>query len=516
MIRLMVDTNVPLDVALQRPQWENSDSVLAFCEAGICEGWMVANSFPTIEYVTAKSVNKATAMAVLRELYARVSIIPLRTSLISEALAKYPDNFEDGLQMAAARQFNLDYIVTRNVRHFERSPVPAVTPDEFIEIFKKDRGRKNVPFVDLSAQLHEIYNDIDDELTEVIQSCAFILGPAVTKFEQQFADFCEAKHCVGVSSGTAALHLALLALGIGKGDEVITVPNTFAATCEAIIYTGARPVFVDVDERTFNIDVFKIDAAITPRTRAIIPVHLYGQPADMDPILHIAQEHNLKVIEDACQAHGARYKGKRVGAIGDVGCFSFYPSKNLGAYGDGGAVVTNDPHVSERVRMLRDHGTTDKYHHAVVGYNCRLSSMQAAVLSAKLKRLDKNNEMRREKAGLYGEALGKLDVIIPFEPEYSESVYHLYVIRASKRDRLREHLTSHGISAGLHYPVPLHLQGAFAHLGYKQGDFPVAEKLAAEILSLPMFPELEADAIERCAQIIGRFCSNKVQDSGRC
>ena len=509
MIKLLIDTNVPLHVALQRPKWENSDSVLAFCDAGICEGWMLANSFPTIEYVIDRSLNKATATATLRQLYPRVSIIPLRSSLISESLAKYPGRFEDGLQMAAARQFNLDYIVTRNVRHFDRSPVPAVTPDQFIEIFKKDRDGKNIPFVDLAAQLHEIYNDIDDGLTEAIQSCAFILGPKVQEFEREFAEFCEAKHCVGVSNGTAALHLALLALGVGGGDDVITVTNTFAATCEPILYTGARPVFVDVDERTFNMDVSKLEAAITPRTKAIIPVHLCGQPADMDPIMQVAKRHNLFVVEDACQAHGARYKGRRVGGIGHVGCFSFYPGKNLGAYGDAGAVITNDDEINTKVRMLRDHGTTSKYHHAVVGYNYRLSSMQATVLSAKLKRLDKWNAMRRRNASLYGKALAELDIITPFEPEYAESVYHLYMIRTKNRDELRERLGRGGISSGLHYPVPLHLQDAFAHLGFKKGDFPVAEMLADEILSLPMFPELEPPMIERCAIVVKDFLNNR-------
>ena len=515
MIKTLIDINVPLDVALCREGWPASEGVILLSEKGAVQGWVLGSAFPVMDYVMRKRIGKTESHRALRVTTKSLSIIPLRSSIISEALAKYPDNFEHGLQMAAARQFNLDYIVTHNVQHFDNSPVPAVTPAEFIEIFKRDSGRKNVPFVDLSAQLHDVYNDIDNALTEVIQSSAFILGPKVAQFESEFAAFCDAKHCVGVSSGTAALHLALLALGIGDGDEVITVPNTFAATCEAICYTGARPVFVDVDERTFNIDVSRIETAITPRTRAIIPVHLCGQPADMDPILHIAGKHNLWVVEDACQAHGARYKGRRVGAIGHVGCFSFYPGKNLGAYGDGGAVVTNDEDIASKVRMLRDHGTTDKYHHAVVGYNCRLSSMQAAVLSAKLKRLDKNNEMRRQKARLYSELLAELDVIAPFEPEYSEGVYHLYVIRAKKRDELREHLASHGVSTGLHYPVPLHLQRAFAHLGYKEGDFPVAEMLANEILSLPMFPELEAETIKRCAKLIGHFRSNEVQDSAR-
>ncbi|MBN1592257.1 MAG: DegT/DnrJ/EryC1/StrS family aminotransferase [Candidatus Coatesbacteria bacterium] len=404
--------------------------------------------------------------------------------------------------MAAARQFNLDYIITRNVKHFADSPVPAVTPEEFIEIFKRGEGKKDIPLVDLKAQHHDLYNEVDDALTEVILSCGFVLGPKVKEFEQAFADFCEAKHCVGTSSGTASLHIALLALEIGKGDEVITVPNTFAATCEAICYTGAKPVLVDVNERTFNIDVTKIEAAITPRTTAIIPVHLCGQPCDMDPIMEIAKKHNLFVIEDACQAHGAKYKGRRVGGIGHVGCFSFYPGKNLGSYGDAGAVITNDPDIHKKMSMLRDHGTTDKYHHAVVGYNCRLSPVQAVVLSAKLKRLDRYNAMRRQNAEIYNKALAKLDIIVPFEPEFAESVYHLYMIRVKKRDELQKHLAENGIFAGIHYPVPLHLQGAFADLVYEKGDFPVAEKLAGEILSLPMFPELEQDIIERCATTI--------------
>ena len=509
MLRILIDINVPLDVALRREGWPASERILLLSQDRALQGWLLGSALPIMDYVMRKRIGKTETHRALRVATRSLSIIPLGKSLISEALAKYPDNFEDGLQMAAARQFNLDYIVTHNVHHFENSPVPAVTPDEFIEVFKRDSSRKSVPFVDLSAQLHDIYNDIDNALTEVIQSSAFILGPKVEQFEEQFADFCGAEYCVGVSSGTAALRLSLLALGIGGGDEVITVPNTFAATCEAICHTGAKPVFVDVDERTLNIDVSKIEAAVTPRTKAIIPVHLCGQPADMDAIVRIARRHGLYLIEDACQAHGAEYKGRRVGSIGDVGCFSFYPSKNLGAFGDAGAVVTNDTEIFKKVRMLRDHGTSDKYHHELVGYNSRLSSLQAAVLLAKLPFLAEWNERRRRNAALYNEALKGLDLTLPFEPDWAKSVYHLYVIRTTRRDELRKHLASHGISTGLHYPVPLHLQRAFAHLGYKEGDFPVAEMLANEILSLPMFPELEARAIERCAGIIDRFLSTE-------
>jgi dTDP-4-amino-4,6-dideoxygalactose transaminase len=348
----------------------------------------------------------------------------------------------------------------------------------------------NIPFVDLKTQYENIRDEIDPAIAEVVSTGWFVGGPRVKAFEEQFASFCQVEHAIGVSSGTAALHVALAAAGIGSGDEVITVPNTFIATTEAITLAGARPVFVDIDPESCNIDAGRIEEAITPRTRAVIPVHLYGQPADMDPIMEIARTHDLVVIEDACQAHGAEYKGKKTGGLGHIGCFSFYPGKNLGAYGDGGMVVTNDAGLAETVRMLSNHGQKEKNRHPREGFNYRLDAIQAAVLGVKLKHLERWNAQRRDHARLYGELLADLEVKTPVEKKFAKHVFHLYIIRLNQRDELAEHLSSRGVSVGFHYPVALHQQKAYARLGYGPGDFPLAEACAEQVLSLPMYPEL--------------------------
>ena len=362
-----------------------------------------------------------------------------------------------------------------------------------------------IPLVDLKAQYLSVKSEIDEAIQRVINSSRFILGEEVEAFEQEFAAFCGANHCVGVASGTASLHLALLACGIEPGDDVITTPFTFIATAEAISHAGAKPVFVDIDHRSYNIEPTKIEAAITERTKAIIPVHLYGQPADMDQITELARRYELKVVEDAAQAHGAEYKGRRVGTSGDVACFSFYPGKNLGAYGDGGAVVTNDAKIAERVRMLRDHGRRMKYEHLEIGYGERLDALQAAILRVKLRRLDEWNEQRRQKCEVYRQLLKDLDLTLPTELDQVKSVYHLFVVRVAQRDELQEYLRSKRISVGIHYPIPLHLQPAFAHLGYSKGDFPVAETATREVLSLPIYPELTQEQVELVATAVRGF-----------
>jgi dTDP-4-amino-4,6-dideoxygalactose transaminase len=346
-----------------------------------------------------------------------------------------------------------------------------------------------IPLVDLKAQYASIKSEVNAALQRVLDSTAFILGREVDDFERAFASYCEARHAIGVASGTAALHLALLACGVGPGDEVITTPHTFIATAEAISNTGARPVFVDIDPATYNLEPRLVEAAISPRTKAILPVHLYGNPADMDALLEIAHRHNLRIVEDAAQAHGARYKGRRVGTFGAVGCFSFYPGKNLGAYGDGGAVVTNDAEVAARVRMLRDHGRCTKYEHESVGYGERLDALQAAILNVKLNHLDNWNDKRRAAAHRYRELLDGV-VALPQHANEAEPVYHLFVIRVPQRDRVLDRLKTAGIGAGVHYPVPLHRQPAYAHLGYEAGRFPRTEQAAAEVLSLPLYPEI--------------------------
>jgi dTDP-4-amino-4,6-dideoxygalactose transaminase len=348
-----------------------------------------------------------------------------------------------------------------------------------------------VPFIDLPAQFKALKPQIDKALEPIFKSTSFILGPAVGEFEQAFASHVGAEHCVSLNSGTAALHLALLALGIGPGDEVITAANTFIATAEGISFVGATPKFVDCEPDTYNIDPTKIESAITKNTKAIIPVHLYGQPANMDAIRALAAKHNLKVVEDACQAHGALYKGKRVGTMSDAACFSFYPGKNLGAAGDGGAITTNDPKLAETVRLLRDHGSRKKYEHEIVGHNFRLDTIQAAILSVKLPHLDSWNAARKHHAALYTKQLAGLSTVTP--PAVAadcESVFHLYVIQVPQRDRVQAALRDANVQTGIHYPIPIHLQPAYKHLGYKAGDFPVAERLANNILSLPMYAEL--------------------------
>ncbi len=366
-----------------------------------------------------------------------------------------------------------------------------------------------VPFVDLGAQYRAISAEINEATLKVIRETDFILGREVRLFEEEFAEFCEAKYAVGVDSGTSALELALRAYDIGPGDEVITAANSFVASALAVSHAGATPVLVDADPHTFTIDISAINKAITPRTKALIPVHLYGHPADMDPIRQLAEQHKLAVIEDACQAHGTRYKGRRTGSLGHAAAFSFYPGKNLGAYGDGGMVVTDDRDVAKRVELLRNYGQQEKYNHLIRGYNRRLDTLQAAVLRVKLKYVDEWNAARRQHADLYRRLLAGSAAAMPSEAEYATSVWHLYVIRVDQRDALREHLTSQGISTGIHYPIPIHLQPAYRDLGHKKGDFPVTEEYAQGILSLPMYPELLPSSIEFVAESIRDFASGE-------
>jgi len=360
-----------------------------------------------------------------------------------------------------------------------------------------------VPFLDLNAQHAPLRDEFNRAIAEVIDRGAFAGGPFVARFEKDFAAYCDCQHAIGVGNGTDALWLALLALGIGPGDEVITVSSTFMATCEAITYCGATPVFVDVDEHTYTLDPGCLEKVITARTKAVIPVHLFGQMADMDPILEFANEHGLFVIEDASQAHGAAYKGRKAGSIGDAGCFSFYPGKNLGAFGEAGAVVTNNFLLQEKIRMLRDHGQVRKYHHKMVGWNCRMDGIQAAVLSVKLPHLERGNELRRAHALQYDQALASTEEIVtPRKAAYARHVYHIYAIRTQERDEVMRLLGERGIGCGVHYPIPVHLQEAYKNLGYEKGVLPVTEKAAEEFISLPMFPELTHAQIALVAETV--------------
>lgn len=353
-----------------------------------------------------------------------------------------------------------------------------------------------IPFVDLKAQYISIKDEINTAVSKILESTQFVLGDEVAAFEKEFADYCDADYGIAVNTGTSALHLALLAAGVAPGDEVITVPFTFVATVAAICYTGATPVFVDINPVSYTIDVTQIEKAITERTKAILPVHLYGQTADMEPILAIARRYGLTVIEDAAQAHRAEYKGRRVGSIGDLGCFSFYPGKNLGAYGEGGMVVTNNPEYARAIRMLRDWGQEQRYHHVLKGYNYRMEGLQGAILRVKLRHLDKWTEARRAHAAGYDELLADAGVKTPTVMPYSHHVYHIYALRSQQRDVLQQRLQEQGIQTGIHYPIPVHLQQAYADLGYQLGDFPVAEVAANEVLSLPMYPELPQEHLE--------------------
>jgi dTDP-4-amino-4,6-dideoxygalactose transaminase len=363
----------------------------------------------------------------------------------------------------------------------------------------------NIPLVDLRAQFEPLENEIYQSWDTVLEGMRLFLGPNVQAFEQDFAAYLNVKHAIGVSDGTNALHLALRACGIGPGDEVITVSHTFIATGEAIVLAGAFPVFVDIDPFTYTMDVRQIESRITARTRAILPVHLYGQCADMDPILEIAQKYGLFVIEDACQAHGAEYKGRKAGGIGTMAAFSFYFTKNLGAYGEGGMVTTNDSDLAHRVQMLRDHGSEKRYYHEFLGWNARLDELQAAVLHVKLPHLDRWNELRRQDAALYNQAMQSLDLIIPCEAPHNRHVYHLYVIRSKQRDELRQYLNEKGIGTGIHYPVPIHLQKPFSEYGLGPGSLPVTETITGEILSLPMYPELKNEQIDRVVEQVRSF-----------
>ncbi len=381
--------------------------------------------------------------------------------------------------------------------------------ERLMSVVTTARNMVSVPFVDLQAQYALLSDEIEETILRSLRSTDYILGDEVEIFEQEFAAYCGTDFAVGVDSGFSALELALRAYGIGPGDEVITVANTFVATAFAISSTGATPILVDIAFDTFNLDVNQLEGVITPKTKAIIPVHLYGHPAEMDCIMDVAGKHGLIVIEDACQAHGARYRQQRAGSIGHAAAFSFYPAKNLGACGDGGMVVTNDPRVAKEIRMLRNYGQREKYLHSVQGYNRRLDTLQASVLRVKLRHLDDWNSERRNHAELYGRLLGGSTVEIPLTSQLTEPVWHLYVVRSTVRAKLQAWLDEHNISTGIHYPVPVHLQPAYRSLGYHRGDFPVSERYCEEILSLPMYAELSPTLIERVVEVIVEFGQDK-------
>lgn len=364
------------------------------------------------------------------------------------------------------------------------------------------REMNKIPIFELNRQYKEIEEEINAAIQGVLNSGWYILGKQVGTFEKEFALYCTSAYGVAVGNGTEALQLSLIALGVRPGDEVITVPNTAMFTVSAISAVGAKPVFVDIEPIAYTMDPQKIEQVITEKTKVVIPVHLYGQCADMDPILEISRKHNLKVIEDACQAHGAEYKGKKAGSMGDTGCFSFYPSKNLGAYGDGGMVVTNNENIAENLRMLRHGGQKERYYHQIKGFNSRLDEIQAAILKVKLRYLDKWTNLRRDKAQLYNKLINNKTIIKPSEVDYNKHVYHLYVIRTENRDKIQYSLKQNNIETHIHYPIPIHMQKAYKDLNISKGSYPVSEEYAGEILSLPMFPELTEDEIRIIADVV--------------
>jgi dTDP-4-amino-4,6-dideoxygalactose transaminase len=359
-----------------------------------------------------------------------------------------------------------------------------------------------VPMVDLGLQSCELHREVMQALEQVVRSGVYVLGPRVAAFEKAFSEYTGSKHCVGVNSGTSALHLALICAGVGPGDEVITVPMTFVSTAWSVSYLGATPVFVDVDPTGYTMDPRKVEARITPRTKAILPVHLYGQPAALEPLLEIGQRHGIPVIEDAAQAHGARYFGRHVGTLGRCGCFSFYPSKNLGAYGEAGAIITDDGDIAARLRSLRDHAQNRRHHHDEVGFNYRMDAIQGAVLGIKLEHLERWQAERRRQAERYRQLLDGFPIRLPVAVAGHDQGWHLFVVLHPRRDRIRGELQARGIQTGLHYPVPLHLQNAYGHLGHRSGDFPVAERIARECLSLPLFPGMTTEQQDMVVQAL--------------
>lgn len=513
--KVLVDVCIFQDVITKRKDWEGSQKVLKVFDRKYNEGWISSLTKPIIYFLSVKKIGEKNARKLVEYYTAPFAEIPLRQVVNEAAILCDLPEYEDNIQFESARQFHIDAIITRNKKHFIQKDIPVYSPEEFIDLQDSDDKSLNtepVPFMDIEAQHHQIYNEIDDKITDIIANTGFILGKYVDEFEKGFAELQDAKYCIGVSSGTDALHIALMALGIGHGDAVIVPVNTFIATAEAVSLCGATPVFVDCD-RFYNIDAEKLKLRISEvrekqngLLKAVIPVHLYGQPANMNEIMALADEYGLKVVEDCCQAHLAKYDGKPVGSFGQFGAFSFYPGKNLGAYGEAGALITNDEALYEKARMIRQHGEIERYHHSVVGHNYRMSAFQGAALSVKMQYIAEWTEKRQENVRLYNKLLAGIEGIrTPKEMLNTSCVYHLYVIQTDDRGGLREYLEQNGISTGIHYPISLHLQEVYKDLGYKEGAFPVAERAAKRILSLPMFPELTEGQISYVCEKIKEY-----------
>jgi dTDP-4-amino-4,6-dideoxygalactose transaminase len=504
MLRVLIDTDVLMDQINVESSVESTEGFLfnkEIFKENCLSAWISAGSISSIaSFFNDTGIDRIS----LDRLFGQYSVIPFQLSAITKSLQNNNHDIESQFQIEAAKAFNIDLIVTNSVERYEHAPMPAIKPEDFINKCNTDNIKKvkQVPFLDLKAQQSLIYNELEERIVDIIVNTGFILGKYVDEFEQGFADLQEAKYCIGVSSGTDALHIALQALEIGHGDFVIVPVNTFIATAEAVSHCGAVPIFIDCDD-FYNIDTNKVKELILSlndeqklKIKAIIPVHLYGQPVDMHKLMNLAGEYQLAVVEDACQAHMATWHGKRVGSFGAFGAFSFYPGKNLGAYGESGALITNNAVLYKKAKMLRQHGEIERYHHEVIGHNYRMEAFQGAVLSVKLKYIEMWTKQRQQNAALYNELLSDVEEIdLPQEQDGAESVHHLYVIQTDDQNELQKFLNDRGVSTGFHYPIPLHLQEAYKHLGYKKGDFPVAERAAGRILSLPMYPELTEDQI---------------------
>ena len=500
MINVLLDNNIIIDNLLGSrsnlfPVSKKVYEILFDNE--IYQGYISSSSLDNIEYILFSELKKTINLS-NKQINAVVHAA-IKDLLTKVKLAKTPsyididyDDIEGSQIIASAKAIDAK-VITRDTGMIKKYPDIAMHADVFLK--QHDKSSTNIPFLDLKATQQELSTELEQGFDRVLNSGWYILGPEVEAFEAEYAEYCEAKHCVGVANGLDALHLALLALDVQPGDEVIVPSNTYIATWLAVSQCGAIPVPVEPDPQTYNIDPAKIETAITARTKVILPVHLYGQPVDMDPILAIAKKHGLRVLEDGAQAHGARYKGKRLGAHGDVVAWSFYPGKNLGAYGDGGAITTNDPEIADRINVLRNYGSRVKYVNEVRGFNSRLDPLQAAALRVKLKVLDEWNIRRTNIAACYSNELINTGLLLPFVSEWAEPAWHLYVIQHPQRDALQKQLSVAGIGSLIHYPIPPHLQAAYKELGFGQGYFPIAEQIHNNVLSLPIGPHLEPKSV---------------------
>lgn len=498
-LKTLIDLNVILDYLLKREEYESARYIMEEVFDGRLKGLLPASAVPILAYILEREAKKHPEKeidwkAALEVVLSHLHLVSVTGVDAIEALES--DDIEDALMVNALKRVCPDAVVISQDKKFP-GPFRTLNYVEFIEYYKSrlDTKPTQVPLLDLKEGYQEHAEEIDNTVLSVVASTRYILGTKVEEFENQIAEYCETKYAVGVASGTDALLISLMAVDVGYGDEVITTPYTFFATAGSISRLGAQPVFVDIDPKTYNINPDLIEEKITNRTKAIIPVHLYGQCAEMDPVLEIAEKHNLYVIEDAAQAIGAKYKGRKAGSMGDLGCLSFFPSKNLGGYGDGGMIVTNNAELAGKARVLRVHGAKPKYHHSMVGINSRLDAIQAAVLLVKLKYLDGWSEARRENAEVYNQLFaeqtqGLLTVVTPYVEDYNYHIYNQYVIRVPNRDGVRSYLKEQNIGTSIYYPIPLHLQKCYADLGYHEGDFPESEKASKETLALPVYPEL--------------------------